>query len=216
MEIRSNLAIDLWNKAINFIMNQGKDYIDNQKRNCREVFNLVLTIDGPDDAKIDQPIDKISSKRRWVYPGKEELSSIMFKETNAPIYEYTYGGRMYNYQGRLDQLNSYIIPLLKKDITTRRAIITIADPTTDSEITNKNSPGLVSIHFLAREGRLNVSCLIRSNDLFFGWPANIYQLHVLQKQVAKELGIECGSITTISSSAHVFLEDLEDIKEVLS
>ena len=59
------------------------------------------------------------------------------------------------------------------------------------------------------------SSTIRSNDLFFGWPANLYQIYCLQKLVADELNVETGDIVTISNSAHFFKEDLEFIENLL-
>ena len=60
-----------------------------------------------------------------------------------------------------------------------------------------------------------MNCHIRSNDLFFGWPANIYQIYMLQKFIAEKLKVERGNISTVSNSAHVFKEDLEEINKII-
>ncbi len=57
--------------------------------------------------------------------------------------------------------------------------------------------------------------VIRSNDLFFGWPANIYQVSILQKFVAERIGCELGNIQTVSVSAHIFEDQFDDIKKIL-
>jgi len=44
----------------------------------------------------------------------------------------------------------------------------------------------------------------------------MYQVYVLQKYVAKKIGIELGPITTTSISAHVFEEQFEYIEKLIS
>lgn len=202
-------------RAVALIKEKGVDFVDNDSRRCRELFNVVLNLVDVSNSGIDEPIERMLNFKKWVYPSKDELSSIMFKEFQAPIYEYTYGGRIFNFHNELDQVNSFILPLLQKDPSSRRAILVFYDPIHDSKLHNKNTPGIIYVQFRIIEGRLNVYCHIRSNDLFFGWPANIFQIYCLLEFLAKKLDVELGNITTFSNSAHVFVEDFEDINEVL-
>ncbi len=215
MEITKNKARDLWREAINSINERGENFNDNDNRTCQELINLTLNLIDVNNAEIDEPIKTMMNSKKWIYPSKEELSGIMFKEYQAPIYEYTYGGRIFGFNGNLDQINSFIIPLLKKDKHTRRAILVFYNPTEDSKPDNKNTPGLIYVQFRVINDKLCMNCHIRSNDLFFGWPANIYQLYCLMDYVSKKIEIENGNITTFSNSAHIFLEDLPEIKEIL-
>ena len=88
-------------------------------------------------------------------------------------------------------------------------------PVVDSKINIKETPGLISIFFKILNNKLTLTTVIRSNDMFIGWPANIYQVYLLQKYVAEKLGLETSSITTISHSAHVFDEYSEEVDKVL-
>lgn len=215
MEITKNNAYELWQAAIEIIKEKGEDFIDNDNRTCREIVNLSLNLNDINNSEIEEPIKTMINSKKWIYPTKEELSSIMFKEYQAPIYEYTYGGRMFNYGKEFNQLNSFILPLLKKDPSTRRAILVLYDPLEDSTPDNKNTPGIIYIHFRIKNEKLNTTCHIRSNDLFFGWPANIYQIYCLTKFVADKLNIQNEKITTISNSAHVFKDDFSDVEEII-
>lgn len=215
METTQNNAYKLWKEAIKLIKEKGKDFKDKDNRTCREVFNLTLNLTDVHNSEIDTPIKTMINSKKWVYPTKEELSNIMFKEYQAPIYEYTYGGRIFGYKGELDQINSFIIPLLKKDEDSRRAILVFYDPTEDSKPDNKNTPGIIYVQFRIINSKLNMNCHIRSNDLFFGWPANIYQLYCLMNYVSEKLNIEKNKITTFSNSAHIFIDDLTEIEEIL-
>ncbi|MFA6073761.1 MAG: thymidylate synthase [Candidatus Woesearchaeota archaeon] len=214
MELINDDVMALWKNALTLVIKQGEEFKDNDGRICLEENNLVLTL-TESTPKISEPIERMIERKKWIYPSKDELSNIMFKEYQAPTYDYTYGRRIFSFGDTLDQINSFIIPLLKEDSSSRRAVIVLYDPIEDSNITNKNSPGIIYIQFRIKQNKLCLNCHIRSNDLFFGWPANIYQIYTLQKFIAEKLKIERGNISTISNSAHVFKDDLEEINKII-
>ena len=214
MELRMPTAMDAWKAALHHIMEQGRPFKDDDKRTCKEVLNLSVTVEHP-DVGIDEPIDSIKRKEKWVYPSKDELVSIIFNAHDLPLYDYTYGSRLFGYQGLKDQINDYIIPLLQTNPRSRRATAMAMDVLKDLDVKNRNAPGLVSLHFKVEEGKLLLTSVIRSNDFFIGWPANVYQLAALQRYVAGKLELSAGALTTYSISAHVFMEYDEDIEEVL-
>ncbi len=216
MEIRDSDAARLWCKAMDLVLREGFEYKDNEGRICKELLNLQVVLENPSDASVDKPITMINESKKWVYPSKEELVNIIFKEVQAPVYDYTYGGRIFNFADEFDQLNSFIIPLLKKDSYSRRATLVIYDPVSDSSISNRNTPGIIYVQFRVRQGKLLLTAAIRSNDLFFGWPSNIFQLFSLQKYVAENLGKSPGNITVIANSAHLFEERFKNAQEFIS
>ncbi len=202
-----------WKKALKYIIDNGSDFTDADSRECREVLNLTVTADNP-EADYDAPIESMRNFE-WIYPTTEELAAVIFNKEDQSTYEYSYGPRIFNYLGKKDQINDYVVPLLKKNQNSRRAVISLFNPLTDSDIVNKNVPSLMFIHFKITDEKLNVSCFIRSNDFFIGWPGNIYQLYLLQKHVAEKLGLKTGSLTTISCSAHMFKEHLDNIQKII-
>jgi len=212
MNIEEKTCIDAWKKSLNYIIDNGIDFVDLDKRQCREVLNLIVTITEPEKDN-DKLID-LMKRFEWIYPSCEELTAVMFNKEDSATYEYSYGPRIFNFFGKKDQVNDFVIPLLKNDRNSRRAIISLFNPSSDSEILNKNIPSLMLIHFKIIENKLNCTCVIRSNDCFIGWPGNIYQIYSLQKYVAEKINIETGSIATISCSAHIFHEHFENIKDI--
>jgi len=213
--IRRKTALEAWQAVLRGILDEGKDFKDNDGRVCREMINMEVVIEHPDVAP-DEPIDKVRKINKWFYPSKEELVNIIFNQFELPLYEYTYGSRLFGFRGKVDQVNGYVIPLLKKNPTSRRATTVVMDPTIDMQMHNRNAPGLVSLHFKIVDGALSMTGIIRSNDFFIGWPANVYQASMLQKYVAEELGVRIGPLTTYSFSAHLFEEYMDDIRSVLS
>jgi thymidylate synthase len=207
VEIITKTVLDAWKKSLRYILDYGQDFKDQDNRICREALNMTVVVENP-EIDYEQPID-IMQGFEWIYPSKEELTSIILNKEESAIYEYSYGPRIFSYQNSVDQINDFIIPLLQKDASTRRAVISLFNPSTDSNVLSKNIPSLMFLSFKVKDNKLNLSCFIRSNDFFSGWPGNIYQIYILQKFVADRISMSTGSLSTISCSAHMFHEHFE-------
>jgi thymidylate synthase len=214
MIIAKETSMGAWKAALKLLTEEGITIVDHENRTSKELLNVIITITHP-EKDITEPISSMRELKKWVYPEPEELEDVIFQKESSSVYYYTYGARIFNYANEKNQVDDYIIPLLKKDINSRRAIIIVYYPISDSKPDIKESPGLISIFFKVLDGKLTVSTLLRSNDMFIGWPANLYQIYVLQKYVAEKLGLEPGSITTISHSAHIFKEYNEEIMKII-
>ena len=212
--ISEDTAMEVWKKALSYIAEEGKEFIDQNNRICKQVLNLTLEIRRP-DLKLTEPIELLNSFKTWKYPKMDEIANIMMSSKLSLDYAYSYGPRIFNYQGQKNQIDDFIIPLMKKSPTTRRAIAVLWDPLSDSDLIKSEVPGLIYLDFKIVENKLHMTGTIRSNDMFFGWPANIYQLFVLQNYVRKKLDVEIGSLTVFSVSAHVFKEEFEMIKKII-
>jgi len=213
MIINEKTCIDAWKKSLKYILEDGSDFIDSDERQCREVLNLVVNIEEPE--KDYNKVIEAMKQFEWIYPTIEELSTIIFNKEDLVIYEFSYGHRIFNFMDKKDQINDYVIPLLKSDPSSRRAVISLFNPATDSDTLNKNVPSLMFIHFKIKVDRLNCTCFIRSNDFFIGWPGNIYQIYLLQKFVADKLNMKIGVLSTVSCSAHVFHEHFDNVKKTI-
>jgi thymidylate synthase len=214
MEIIKDSPVEAWKTALSFILENGRDFEDQEKRMCRQIINLMLTIKKPSKG-IEEPITTMRAFDRWVYPSKEELKNTLFYEKAGIGYDYSYGSRIFNYNNVKDQVNDYVVPILQKNIGSRRGSIIIYEPIKDSDVNNKNTPGLISIHVIVKDKKLRLTGIVRSNDIFVGWPANIFQLHLLQQEISKKLNLEAGELTTVSLSAHIFEEHFTEIRKVI-
>jgi len=212
MEIKEKTAERVWKKMLKAVMENGTDFVDRRGRVCKETLNITATIESPED--ITKPMEILSSFKKWVYPSLEELKAFMLEKRDIPGYYYHYGSRAFNYNG-LDQVNNYLIPLLKKDPTNKRGIVVFYGPEKDTLPLKKETPGMVMMNFNIRNKKLHITAVIRSNDLFYGWPGNIVQTYFLGEYVSKELNLPLGTITTISISAHIFEDQFEDIRKVI-
>ena len=215
MEINSETTIDAWKSTLKYILESGKDFTDENNRVCREILNLVIKVENP-EKDITRAVEILNSFKKWVYPPLDEIADLILSRKLSPTYSYSYGPRLFNFHNTINQIDDFLIPLLKKNPFSRRGIVLVWDPTQDSNIYKRDVPGLVIINFKIRNQRLNTTMIVRSNDLFFGWPANLYQLFVLQDYITKKLGCKLGSLTTFSNSAHIFKDQFEDIHKVIS
>ena len=214
MVIREKTALEVWKKSLKFIIDKGKDFIDTDGRVCRESLNLYIEITNSSEG-ILKPIEIIEDFKKWFYPPRSEIANIMLLKKLAPGYSYTPGTRIFSYRNKLNQIDDFVIPLLKKDPNSRRAVISLWDPLNDANVHRKDTPSMISIDFKLRKGKLNLTMMIRSNDIFMGWPANVYQLSILQKDVCEKLNVEPGFIGIFSNSAHIFKDKFDDIKEII-
>ncbi len=207
-------TLDVWKKTLKFVFDKGKDFTDEDGRLCREVLNLLISVENP-LKNITDPIDILNRFKIWRYPPLDEIALIMLNSKLAIDYEYSYGPRLFNFNKSVNQIEDFIIPLLTSDKTSRRASVSLWDPNKDSSLVKKSVPGLMMIDFKLRDNKLNMTAIIRSNDMFFGWPANVYQLFVLQDYIAKKLKCEIGKLDTFSNSAHIFEDQFKYIKQIL-
>lgn len=123
-----------------------------------------------------------------------------------------YGHIMFVRYG-FDQLNR-IIELLKKDPSSRRALININIPN-PRVITTKDEPCTICMQFLIRDGKLNCTGIMRSNDIWFGLPYDVVFFTEVQKYIASELGIKVGTYTHFTTSLHVYEKDIDKLKKVI-
>jgi thymidylate synthase len=62
-----------------------------------------------------------------------------------------------------------------------------------------------------RNGRLEWSQIMRSNDIFLGLPHNFVQFMTLQEVLAGWIGIEPGTYTHFADSLHLYERNAEDV-----
>ena len=107
-----------------------------------------------------------------------------------------------------------VIRLLKADPGSRRAVVNINDANPRTMIT-KDEPCTICLQFYIRDGRLNCTAIMRSNDLWFGTPYDVLYFTTLQQYIAACLGLELGSYTHFATSLHYYLRDENKLLNLL-
>lgn len=94
-------------------------------------------------------------------------------------------------------------------------IIMLWDPEVHG-VADSGRPCLMKISFFARQGELHTEATFRSHDIPKGWIFNLYGVWRLADYVATLTGLEVGTITADSESAHAYQADLNWVSEVFS
>ncbi len=102
-----------------------------------------------------------------------------------------------------------VIDLLKKQPSTKRALLAFIDPT------GNKVPCINAIHFLIRHERLDLSYFARGQDVYLKFCADAICVHDFGAMVSEALGIRVGTITGTISSAHVYRKDFDLIESIL-
>jgi thymidylate synthase len=123
-------------------------------------------------------------------------------------------GRFYGAYGlRMGRQMQATIDKLKADPDTRQAVVTIWQPQ-DAEVQSKDMPCTLSFVFMIRGGKLQLHTTMRSNDVWWGLPYDIFQFTQLQLTVARCLGIEAGEYFHRPVSLHAYERDFENIAKL--
>ena len=200
-----------WDWARKVIKANGQKVVTEDGQVTKEIDGMTLRILYPD---VGWPI----SGSGWKIPALEEYyQNEIISPDNPTGFEYTYGERLRawesheipdSYNVKTDQVE-YIIRKLKANRTTRRAVGCTWNPLTD-EKPGFHPPCLMVADFKIRGEALNLIAYFRSHDIEQAWPQNVYGLYRLQEHIAKEVDAELGTLTTISASAHIYINPGEE------
>jgi thymidylate synthase len=100
-----------------------------------------------------------------------------------------------------------IIELLQKDSTTRRAVLNISDPAIN-RITTKDMQCTIALDFLIRDGKLEETVVMRSNDIVKGFTYDYIFFVSIGEYIAKRLGLKLSVYTHHAISMHLYHSDI--------
>ena len=103
---------------------------------------------------------------------------------------------------RTSQLD-IVIQMLKDNPETRQAAISIYDGKEISDYTN-DTPCTYAVQFTILNHKLNMSVVMRSNDLWYGFCNDQYCFSMIQKLVADRLDIKVGEYYHYAHNLHLY------------
>lgn len=108
-----------------------------------------------------------------------------------------------------DQLD-YVLKVLKESPNSRQAIIHIKEPVDTFANPTKDLNCTCTLQFFLREGKLYMTTYMRSNDLWLGFPYDVFNFAALQIYVSMMLDVELGTYTHIAGSLHLYKKDIKE------
>lgn len=204
-------AFDYWYSELENQANNGFKDSSRDGEVVGEILNAITVITDPTHGIVQSKLRKMPIRYAlgellWYIAGSNKLTDIShYSDAWARLSD---DGETcnsaYGYQIRkafgFDQWE-YIKIKLKKNSNDRQAVIHIKDPQNKSK---KDVQCTVALQFFVREGKLYMTVYMRSNDIWTGFPYDIFSFTALQVLMAFELGVDIGEYTHIAGSLHLY------------
>lgn len=192
--IRGGDIKETWVKALGYVYRQGNG-------TPREVVNLISVIEGEGGEEGYSDIYPVSREQLNTYV-EQFLKGV---KTSSVASDYTY-------HDRIKDQTTGVLKLLYADSNTRRAVV---DLWRDGDQQSVNPPCLTQILFRVVKGRLCVTAVFRSHDIYGAWVSNVHALMGLQKRYCHALNLIQGELTVISHAAHIYTQNIGATQTVL-
>ena len=117
----------------------------------------------------------------------------------------------YGWQWQRNSQLEMVIETIKQNPETRQAAISIYD---GKEIITYafDTPCTYAVQFTVIDNKLNMSVIMRSNDLWYGFCNDQYQFSSLQQLVARETGYSVGTYYHFAHNLHLYNDKLPEDK----
>lgn len=194
--------------------------------NTHEVNNMVFHLKNPrnnlalsrTDSKYGISLSYALGELLWYFTGDNKVSFIgQFGslwsrisddgETNNSAY-----GHLIQKKWGFDQLD-LMKRILEADPNSRRAVININTPHPEV-IETRDEPCTISMQFFVRNNKLDMTTVMRSNDIWYGTPYDVVYFTSLQLILATQLGVELGEYTHFAGSFHVYDANYLELNDV--
>ena len=198
-----------WEKAVSACWEQGEcfptEYDKPGDPASRDVTALIHVTRPFDEPRIHRAfpggLDDLEKYRCEVLYGVHDH----WIDPQAGKWEYTYHERLFEYRvpgsGVFDQIAA-AVERLKQSPHTRRAQAVTWQVWNDMHIADPSC--LQRLWFRIEDGRLNMNVHMRSNDAFKAGFMNMYGFSELQREMARQIGVEPGEYMHIADSFHIY------------
>lgn len=187
-------------------------------RGTKELNNYSFTLTNLDNNVINvRNISKsyICGELLWYALGRKDVAFInkfaglwgRISDDGETSYS-AYGDIVFNRHG-FNQVEK-IIQLLCDDPESRRAVINFNVPN-ENVIKTKDEICTIALQFLIRDGKLNCTGIMRSNDVWYGLPYDVIFFTELTKYIARRVNVEVGTYTHHVISLHAYERNYDDI-----
>lgn len=213
----ANDAFDYWYKKLTSDM-EKEESRDGEV--VGEIINAVTVIKDP-TRNICSRIRKMNMRYAigemlWYMSGNKELKAIQNitsawnrMSDDGETVNSNYGWCIESKYG-FNQWQ-YIYDMLKENPNTRQAVIHIK---TADDKSSKDVNCTVCLQFFIRDGKLYLTTYMRSNDLWMGFPYDVFQFTNMQVLMAMQLGVEVGTYTHIAGSLHLYERNVKEVDNV--
>lgn len=213
--LRGSSANDLFANACRLVSRQGRP-VNPRGLTTREVLGVHLCLTEPRRRLVDVPPVRVLNpafavaEAVWILSGSDDpwifdYNRALRRYADGGRLRGAYGPRLRRWGGEVDQLDR-VRRLLLRDPDTRQAVVQLYDPGQDWA-GHRDVPCTVGYRFFLRSGRLHMHTTMRSQDLWLGFPYDVFTATTLQELLAGWLGAEPGEYHHHVDSLHLYDSD---------
>ena len=205
---RANDAYEYYHDKI---IREGVEFGD-----TKALFNIGFYIENPLDNEIENKERKwnpvyAEAEWQWYLSGDRNIAKLAELYGKVPeIWKrmaFPNGNVNSNYGWQWSQNDQigYVIDLLKNEPNTRQAAITILDMK-EHDTFAFDTPCTYAVQFTILDNKLNMSVVMRSNDLWYGFCNDQYQFSRLQYHIKNRIGngLEIGTYFHYAHNLHLY------------
>lgn len=207
---------DIYRQLCGKISVQGHD-VAGTKELLNSGFTLFDITDNIATARTGYSLPYMLGELAWYFTGRDDVEStskfLSFLKCigdDGVANRSAYGAIVFNRYG-FGQV-AQVIDTLKRDPYSRRAVINFDVPNTE-RFETKDEICTIALVFEVREGKLDCTGIMRSNDVWLDMPYDVVFFTELQKHIANELGVGYGKYTHFAVSLHAYEKDIDRIRE---
>lgn len=198
------------------LLSQQNDEADSRDGDVAgEIINAVTVINDPTRCIMMNSIRKMPMRYAvgellWYLSGSPELKEIQ-KYTSAWDRMSDDGETVNSNYGYCIQMKydfdqwEYVKKMLMTNPGSRQAVIHIK---TADDTPSKDVNCTVCLQFFIRDNKLYMTTYMRSNDIWLGFPYDVFQFTAMQVLLSMQLGVELGTYTHVAGSLHLYKRNL--------
>lgn len=208
---------DIYRQLCGKISVQGQD-VAGTKELLNSGFTLLDITENVPTVRTPYSISYMLGELAWYFTGRDDVefiskfSSFWKRISDDGVTNRSaYGAIVFNRYG-FDQVEQ-VIDTLTRDPSSRRAIINFNVPN-PWRFETKDEICTIALVFELRDGKLDCTGIMRSNDIWLGTPYDVVFFTELQKHIANVLGVAYGKYTHFAVSLHAYTRDIDYVRGV--
>lgn len=201
--------MNIYHKILTKIVTKGK-LQENKKGAITYLLNQALELKPIDLLELFESHTLVKKKL------KDELNLFMrgerlteaYREIGVNWWDYCGSILVNSYPTYFEQLPKLIDKINREKRPSKNYVLFLGSTNTESN----QQPCLSLVQFQIEAGKLFVTAYQRSSDASLGLPCDIYHLYLISKQI----NVQLKSITLYLANVHIYENNLEATKELLS
>lgn len=212
-----------WLSELSWVLNKGnsvapRGQVTKEALQQTAIVNMRRPVVTLEERKLSTKF--LGGEAYWILSGDNRVETIA--PYNKNIVNYSDDGQTFfgAYGPRIVSQLDYVVDKLKSDADTRQAVLTIWR---ENPPATKDVPCTVAVHFMIRDHKLNCHVYMRSNDLWLGFPYDVFNFSMLSHLVCCRLNasaatngdvIKPGMLYHTASSRHIYEQHFEQAEKL--